>query len=57
MDVRRFLTPPRHEAAVKILVARDDVEVDSKDEDGRSPLSYAARYGNEAVVRRGTMSR
>ena len=45
MDVRRFLTPPRHEAAVKILVARVDVEVDSKGENGHLPLSYAATKG------------
>ena len=41
----------RHEAVVKLLVARDDVEVDSKDEAGRSPLSYAAENGHEAVVK------
>ena len=29
---------------VKILVVRHDVEVNTKDHDGRSPLSYAAEY-------------
>ena len=29
-----------HEVVVKILVMRDDVEVNTKDQDGRSPLSY-----------------
>ena len=36
---------------VKILVAQDDVEVDAKDNNGRSPLSYAAEGGHEAVVK------
>jgi ankyrin repeat protein len=35
----------------RLLVARDDVEADSKDRDGRTPLSYAAASGHEAVVR------
>ena len=36
-----------------ILVARDDVEVNTKDDSdhGRSPLSYATEHGNEAVVK------
>ena len=33
-----------HEAVVKILVARDDIEVNTKDQDGRSLLSYAAEW-------------
>ena len=36
------------EAVVKILVVRDDVEVNTKDQDGRSPLSYVDEYGSEA---------
>jgi ankyrin repeat protein len=32
------------------LLARDDVEVDSKDNDGRTPLSWAADTGHEEVV-------
>jgi ankyrin repeat protein len=37
---------------VKLLVDRDDVEADSKDSRyGRTPLSWAARYGHEAVVK------
>ena len=35
-------------AVVMLLAARNDVEVDTKDRHGRSPLSYAA---NEAVVK------
>jgi ankyrin repeat protein len=29
----------------------DKVDVDSKSEEGRTPLSYAAEYGNEAIVK------
>jgi ankyrin repeat protein len=36
---------------VKLLVRRDDVEADSKDEDGRTPLSWAVEGGHEAVVK------
>jgi Ankyrin repeats (3 copies) len=36
---------------VKLLVERDDVEADSKEYDGRTPLSYAAWEGHEAVVK------
>ena len=36
---------------MNILVARDDVEVSTKDDVGRTPLSYAAEHGNEAVVK------
>jgi ankyrin repeat protein len=35
---------------VKLLVERDDVEADSKDNDGRTPLSWAVAGGHEAVV-------
>jgi ankyrin repeat protein len=35
---------------VKLLVERDDVEADSKDEDGWTPLSWAARRGHEGIV-------
>ncbi len=38
--------------SVKLLLGRDDVEVDSRDAySGRTPLSYAAAKGYEAVVR------
>jgi len=40
-----------HEAVVKLLVERDDVEADSKDKNGRTPLSHAAERGHEAVVK------
>ena len=36
---------------VKILVARDDVGVNTKDQDGRSPLSYVDECGSEAAVK------
>ena len=36
---------------MKIPVARDDVEVNTKDEDGHTLLSYAAKEGHEAVVK------
>jgi ankyrin repeat protein len=39
-----------HEAVVKLLVERNDVGADSKDESGRMPLSWAARERHEAVV-------
>lgn len=35
----------------RLLVERDDVEADSKDNDGRTPLSRAAWGGREAVVK------
>ena len=40
-----------HEAAVKLFLARDDVDVDSKDSGGWTPLLWAARSGREAVVK------
>ena len=36
---------------MKLLVARDDVVANSKDENGRTPLSWAAEGGHEAVVK------
>lgn len=35
---------------MKLLVERDDVEADSKGVFGRTPSSYAAEGGHEAVV-------
>ena len=35
---------------VKILAARDDVDVNNTDRNGRSHLSYAAQHGKQAVV-------
>ena len=36
---------------VKILVMRDNIKVNTKDDHGRSPLSYAAEHVNQAVVK------
>ena len=36
---------------MKLLVERDDVEADSKDTSGRTPLSQAAENGHKAVVK------
>jgi ankyrin repeat protein len=35
---------------VRLLVAQDDVEVDSKDNGGRTPLSWATKTGYYEVV-------
>src|ERR1700722_19099525 len=40
-----------HEAVVKLFLARDDVDANSKDSKGRTPLSWAAEQGHEAVVK------
>ena len=40
-----------HEAVVKLLVDRDDVEADSNDIDGQMPLWEAAGNGHKAVVK------
>ena len=39
-----------HEAVVKLLVEKG-AELDSKDRDGRTPLSHAAGNGHKAVVK------
>jgi ankyrin repeat protein len=39
-----------HETVVRLLLARDDVEADSKDRAGRTALSLAAGNGHTAVV-------
>ena len=36
---------------VKLLVERDDIEADSKDSYGWTPLSRAAQQGHETVVK------
>ena len=36
---------------MKLLVDRNDVEADSKDKYGRTPLLWAADSGHEAVVK------
>ena len=41
-----------HEAVVRLLAQRDDVDVDAKDRRwGQTPLSYAASEGHEAAVK------
>ena len=40
-----------HEAAVKLLLAKDGVDPDFKDNNGQTPLSFAAGTGHEAVVK------
>ncbi|KFZ00561.1 hypothetical protein V500_01008 [Pseudogymnoascus sp. VKM F-4518 (FW-2643)] len=40
-----------HEAVVKLLLITGKVDADSKDKDGRTPLSWAAENGHEAVVK------
>jgi ankyrin repeat protein len=40
-----------HEAVVRLLLARADVEVNSETEYGRTPLLWAAENGHEAVIR------
>jgi ankyrin repeat protein len=40
-----------HKAVVELLLDRDNVVVDSRDDDGITPLSWAARSGHETVVK------
>jgi ankyrin repeat protein len=40
-----------HKAVIKLLIKRDDVETDSKNQDNRIPLSYTASNGHEAVIK------
>ncbi|RSL93102.1 hypothetical protein CEP52_013447 [Fusarium oligoseptatum] len=40
-----------HETIVKLLLATEGVEADSKAIDGRTSLSYAARNGHETIVK------
>ena len=35
---------------MQLLVERDDVDINAKDNSGQTPLSLAAVYGHEAVV-------
>jgi len=36
---------------VKLLLERDQVDPDSRDDDGRTPLSYGARAESEGIVK------
>jgi ankyrin repeat protein len=40
-----------HEAVVKLLLETGKVEVDSKDKNGLTPLSWAAENGHEVIVK------
>ena len=40
-----------HEAVVRLLIERGDVDINAKDEDGQTSLIWAAKKGHEAVVR------
>ena len=40
-----------HEAVVKILVAKSDVELDMRDKNGQTPLSRASSNGHDTVVK------
>ena len=46
-----FAAQMGHEAVVKLLLVRDDVEVNSKDTAGRTPVLFAAENGHETVVK------
>ncbi|KAH8797090.1 hypothetical protein DL96DRAFT_1642902 [Flagelloscypha sp. PMI_526] len=40
-----------HLAIVRLLLERNDVQADSRDEDGTSPLSYATENGHIDIVK------
>lgn len=40
-----------HVAAINLLLASDKVDLDIKDNDGWTPLSWAAEKGHETVVK------
>ena len=40
-----------HKAVVELLIEKQDIDIDVKDNKGRTPLMHAARGGNEDVVR------
>ena len=40
-----------HETVVRLLIERDDVDVNAEDSDGKTPLLWAANNRHEAVVR------
>lgn len=52
-NVLSYLAEGGDEIILAFVLAsgKDDAEIDSKDKDGRTPLSWAAEKGHEAVVR------
>ena len=48
LHVTSYLGLPK---IIRLLLARDDVYCDSKDEDGRTPLTWAARFGRPRAVK------
>jgi ankyrin repeat protein len=51
MDNTRLAAFNGHDIIIRLLLAADNADVESKDRDGRTPLSWAAENGHEAVVR------
>jgi ankyrin repeat protein len=51
MDNIRLAAFNGHDVIIRLLLAVGNVDVESKDRDGRTPLSWAAENGHEAVVR------
>jgi ankyrin repeat protein len=46
-----FVIHNRYDAAVKLLVMQNDIDVNLTDQNGLLPLSYAAKNGHESIVR------
>ena len=40
-----------HQGIANLLLSKEDVDADARDDYGRSPLSLAAEKGDEALVR------
>jgi ankyrin repeat protein len=51
LSVVTAVVEKRHEAVVRLLLAKKGVDLDSKDEYGQTPLWWAARNGHEVVVK------
>ncbi|RFU23836.1 hypothetical protein B7463_g12501, partial [Scytalidium lignicola] len=45
-----FAMACHHEAVVELLLAKDDVDINSKDNDGQSPLTWAVQNEHEAII-------
>ena len=50
MDNIRLAAFNGHDIITRLLLAEDNVDMESKDDRGRTPLSLAAENGHEAVV-------